>query len=328
MKQIAEPARANGIAAVALALLACAAPRSWAEDGPRIAFGGVTRDFANSIYVITPEGDGLEELTDHGDWASYPEWSRDGSRIAFDYSDGALPTRIYRMNADGSNQKPMSYGPWDTGATWSPQEDAIAFGSARDGSHRQGVYTADFHRGGGGLRISGGTYAKFPSWSPAGDVIAYASDRAGSVDIHTMDRLGRHLAQLTDGPDYYTEPSWHPRGEAIAFESWDEGNRSDVYTMAPDGADQRRLTVHPASDTDPTWSPIGTQILFTSDRDGDHGLFIMELDGRIVRKVTDDRFMYIEGSSWFDPDFPRSVSPIGRHAATWGWLKRLRASAP
>jgi Tol biopolymer transport system component len=67
--------------------------------------------------------------------------------------------------------------------------------------------------------------------------------------------------------------------------------------MDADGTNERRLTAHPASDGDPDWSPDGTQILFTSKRDGDPALFIMDLNGRIVRRVTDERFPYIEGSS-------------------------------
>jgi Tol biopolymer transport system component len=93
--------------------------------------------------------------------------------------------------------------------------------------------------------------------------------------------------------------------------------------MNADGSDERRLTTHPAADWDARWSPNGARILFTSTRDGPSALFTMGLDGRLVQKVTDERFTDIAGSSWFDPDFPRSVSPIGRRATTWGWLKRL-----
>jgi TolB protein len=154
------------------------------------------------------------------------------------------------------------------------------------------------------------------------------SDREGSMDIHVMGRQGRHLAQLTDRRAHDTRPNWHPRGTAIALQS-DEGggDDGDIHTIETDGSGERRLTKHPANDSDPRWSPDGTQILFTSGRDGADALFVMDLDGRIIRRVTSERFIYIEGSSWYDPDFPRSVSALGRHAATWGWIKRFGALA-
>ena len=101
----------------------------------------------------------------------------------------------------------------------------------------------------------------------------------------------------------------------------------DIYTINTDGSDERRITKHLAWDGNPCWSPDGTQIVFESTRDDSQGLFIMDLDGRIVQKVTDERIASVNGASWFDPDVPRSVSPIGRRTTTWGWLKRLGAPA-
>ena len=161
--------------------------------------------------------------------------------------------------------------------------------------------------------------------------------RTGSMDIHIMDGQGGDLGQLTDRPRHDGAPSWHPRTKAIAFESWGENDDNvDIHTMDADGSDEQRLTTHPTDDRKPSWSPDGTQILFESHRDGVMGLYIMNRDGRIVRKVTDDRLLGrpgawltdLHGASWFDPAVPRSVSPVGRRATTWGWLKRLGTGRP
>ena len=65
-----------------------------------------------------------------------------------------------------------------------------------------------------------------------------------------------------------------------------------------------------------------------SDRDGSNELYIVGVDGENLRRVTFGQFRGYEGFDWFDPDFPRSVSPVGRRATTWAWLKRLGAPGP
>jgi Tol biopolymer transport system component len=237
------------------------------------------------------------------------------------------------MDADGGNLRRISNAPFpygDSYPSWSPRGDAIAFASAREGRGREGVYVSDID-GGEEVRITGlDTSVMWSNWRPVGDAIVYASTKAGTMDIHIMDGRGSHLAQLTDDRRWDMTPSWHPRGEAIAFASVGEADvTGDIYTIDADGSNRRRITKHPADESDPCWSPDATQILFESNRDGRQGLFIMDLEGRrIVRRVTDGRFDYIEGSDWYDPRFPRSVSPIGRHAAMWGWIKQLGPPAP
>jgi TolB protein len=138
---------------------------------------------------------------------------------------------------------------------------------------------------------------------------------------------GAHLQALTDRRASDGGASWHPRADAVAFVSYGEGDgNGDIYTIRADGSGERQLTWHPETDNWPRWSPDGTQILFSSRRDGANALFIMDLDGAIVRKVTDERFT-VQGADWFDPDAPRTVSPLGRYATTWGWLKRLGSPA-
>ena len=335
MRAKAGRTRPNGTVVVALVLLCvCGMPHAWSRDGGRIVFGAVSAGAARGprrLFVTTPKGAGFDELTAALPWGAQPAWSNDGRSIAFSHSPQRLELRIYVMDADGGNLRRISnatfaYG--DSFPTWSPRGDAIAFASAREGPGREGVYVSDID-GGEEVRITGlDTSVMWSSWRPVGDAIVYASTKAGIMDIHIMDGRGSHLAQVTDDRRWDMAPSWHPRGEGIAFASIGEDSLTgDIYTIEADGSNRRRITKHPADESEPCWSPDGTQILFESNRDGPQGLFIMDLDGRIVRRVTDARFVYIEGSDWYDPHFPRSVSPIGRHAATWGWIKRSGAAA-
>jgi Tol biopolymer transport system component len=327
--------------ALTIALAVGVQPCAWSLDDARIVFGASTADGKSSVYITTPEGADFEELTAHDPSASFPVWSHDGRAIAFSYSPVGLGISIHLMDPDGRNVRRISVplGPahLDWEATWSPRDDAIAFTSARMGHDRMGIYLVDVD-GGPERRLTGtNTWSRRANWRPIGDTMAYQSSSTGSMDIHIMDGQGGDLGQLTDRPRHDGAPSWHPRTKAIAFESWGENDDNvDIHTMDADGSDEQRLTTHPTDDRKPSWSPDGTQILFESHRDGVMGLYIMNRDGRIVRKVTDDRLLGrpgawltdLHGASWFDPAVPRSVSPVGRRATTWGWLKRLGTGRP
>ena len=312
-----------------LVLAAIVPSRVWAADGARVVFGGTTLDGRSRIYTTTPEGVGFEPLTIRDASANYPVWSHDGHTIALTYSPFGEQGGIYLMDPDGSDLRALAAGPPGFGwrPTWSPTDDAVAFESSRLGFDRRGIYVVDLN-GGPEARVTDRfESSRAPSWSPVSDAIAYTWRRDdGFTDIRAMDRDGLPLGQLTDRPWYHAALTWHPRGKAIAFGSrGEDDDNADIYIMQPDGTGTRRVTTHPAEDSTPVWSPDGAQILFESSRDGSGHMYIMDLSGRIVRRVTDSKplaLVGISGVSWFDPAVPRGVSPIDRAATTWGWLLR------
>ena len=132
---------------------------TWSPDGKRIAFvssrdapwiltpvpgqEGVPYRLGNygieQIYVMNADGAGQTRLTENksganGDFA--PEWSPDGSRIAFISTRGDMPDssrQVYVMNADGSNQTRLTSvaeGSFLYNAHWSPDGTRIAFNSS------------------------------------------------------------------------------------------------------------------------------------------------------------------------------------------------------
>jgi TolB protein len=332
MTPITYRRRVSSVVVVLAALSTCMAPRAMALGRARILFGGSEAGGGYNVYVARPDGAQLEQLTffdGKRDYASDPAWSPDGRRIAFSATREWVTPRIYVMDADASNHRLISEGGSDRAPTWSPRGNAVAFWSARWPT-TQGIYVADVAGGPDRRLTSLDSYAYYPSWRPVGDAIAYTTSHgADGMNIHIMDAQGRRTAQITARPSSDGWPAWHPREEAIAFAAWDGDNDApDIHTINADGTDERRVTKHPAWDGEPRWSPDGTQLLFMSTRDGRHALYISDVDGRIVRNVTGPQFLGIHGSSWFDPDVPRSVSPVGLRAATWGWLRSLGRPAP
>ena len=85
----------------------------------KIAFTS-DRDGDFEIYIMDPDGSGIQQLTDNDRWDMHPAWSPDGSKIAF-FSDRDGDNEIYVMNPDGSGIQKLTDNDWsDYSPAWSP----------------------------------------------------------------------------------------------------------------------------------------------------------------------------------------------------------------
>jgi TolB protein len=105
-------------------------------------------------------------------------FSPDGSKIVFE-SDRGGSQQLYVMDADGSDQRRISFGGGGHATPeWSPRGDLIAF--TQTGSFRIGVMRPD----GSGARLLTRDSGEGPTWAPNGRAIMYQRGprpRAGLV---------------------------------------------------------------------------------------------------------------------------------------------------
>ncbi len=127
------------LAVVLLATLGSApgAQAAFPGQNGRIAFQGQTGAVnVTDIHTIRADGTDVLRLTNDGAFNREPEWSPDGTKIAWtSRRDGN--DEVYVMNADGSGRTNLTNNPAaDSHPTWSPDGTQIAFASARDGATR------------------------------------------------------------------------------------------------------------------------------------------------------------------------------------------------
>ena len=146
-------------------ILLCACGNDDDEEDPILPAKGKivfvsNRDGDEQIYVMDSEGGNVMKLTDvhddegnptlaapqlvsttHGAFNLHPDWSPDGTKIAFvSTRDGN--NEIYVMNANGSNPTNLTnHSASDLFPTWSPDGTKIAFVSGRDGNAE--IYVID-----------------------------------------------------------------------------------------------------------------------------------------------------------------------------------------
>ncbi len=182
------------------------APR-WSPDGKWVLYsmasGGNT-----DIYRISSAGGGTpQRLTNTPGISIGGSYSPDGSQIVFE-SDRSGNQQIYVMNADGSNQRRISFfGGRAATPEWSPRGDQIAF------THVVGnLRIAVMSPSGGGMRhLTDSWQDEAPTWSPNGRIIQFfrTAKGAGTASIWQVDLTGRNERKLPT-PVGASDPAWGP----------------------------------------------------------------------------------------------------------------------
>jgi Tol biopolymer transport system component len=204
--------------------------------------------------------------------------------------------QIWTMNADGSNQRQLTYRTGPEGCIdpcLSPDGKKIAY-VAWDSNPRYEIWTYDIYTmnadGSNQTRLTDGHgHKEQPAWSPDGKKIAFILTNGGP-DIYVINADGSNQTQLTSDPDWDIYPAWAPDSSKIIWVR-DIGIKDSfwvLFVMNADGSNQIQL-IFPTDFWDPkahvlspAWSPDGKKIAFSCFGD----IYTMNPDGRGWRQLT------------------------------------------
>jgi TolB protein len=245
--------------------------------GSRIAF--VTRGSSGKqVMAMDFDGHGVHSLTRNGSLNILPDWSPDGSKVAFTSYMRNNPD-LYVVGAGGGRPVRVSKQPgMNTGASWSPDGSKIALTLSKDGNPE--IYV---------ISVSGQILRRLtenrhidtsPVWSPDGREIAFVSDRHGGPQIFVMNADGSNQRRVSRNGDYNTTPAWSPRKgkRIIAYTTRDKGNY-DIVTLDIDSGEMVRITQGQGNNEEPSFAPNGRAIAFASTRKEGAGIYIANADG-------------------------------------------------
>ena len=293
----------------------------WSRNGlasntARVVFTSL-RDGNLEIYVMDANGGNQENLTNHPTYDGQPDWSPDGTKIAFVSGRDGDGSQIYVMDADGKNVIRLTEGRETKGhPDWSPDGRKIAFSV----DHREdyiAVMDAD-----GRNREKLVDQAGSPSWSPDGTRIAFMSQRDGANELYVIGVGGLRHRRVTHDLAPKLNPSFSPDGRRIAYEAHHK-EFHHLYVVGADGRNRVRLTHHEEHHSGPAWSPDGQVIAYYVLGGGDwrSTIHLMASDGIYIRQLSHGR-----SARDFEPDISPlglAVSPASKTTAIWGRLKIL-----
>ena len=148
---------------------------------------------------------------------------------------------------------------------------------------------------------SEGTLHLAPALSPDGKDVAYFSEKDFYfVDLYLADaasgKVRRRLLKSSYSSNYETfrfinsAGSWSPDGRFLAIAA-KRGARDDIVIIdVPRNREARRIQVKLNGVTTPSWSPDGKELVFTGYDGGLSDLFVVNADGKNLRRLTRDRY--------------------------------------
>ena len=124
----------------------------------------------------------------------------------------------------------------------------------------------------------------WPTWSPDGKKIAFTADL--HTHVYVMDADGRNLERVVP-VHFKARPTWSPDGTKIASTRFEELIVFDLETKV-----ETRVFLNGRDNgfRDAAWSPDGKQIAFTIRHDRQNDIYVIDVDGGKLRRLTDNDF--------------------------------------
>jgi len=217
-----------------------------------------------------------------------PDISPDGQHVVF-VSNRSGREDIWLLRIKGSVLKSLTHEQGENDApAFSPNGREIAF--QRDGN----IFLMSVD-GSGQHPVASGAR---PAWSPDGKRLAFQSVRDDVSGIYVLDLTTGSERRLTVPEAPCSEPAWSPDGTKIVY-----SRETHLFVMDFDGGNVRQLIPGAMlAAAAPAWSPDGKRIAFTGAFARSRAIFLMNLDGTEITRITDGEG---EGEAKFSRDGQR-----------------------
>jgi len=255
------------------------------ENGQAIAFHRQGEGNQWDVWKVKRDGSGLTRLVED---ASMPRATFDGLKLAF-VKRGGADQHIGILDVATGNLRVITE---EKTAHWnpaiSPDGVSVIYHRTRPGLDTPNVERWEAPSGTRltMLRLNGA----FPAFSPDHRRIALLNHGFSQVDVMNLDGSERKTL-FKAGHRTMFGMSWSAEPEQIAFSHGavfvGASITVNIKTVSPDGGEPTDLTADAGNNGFPSYSPDGKQLVIRSGRDGAKNLYIMDRDGRNVRRLTE-----------------------------------------
>lgn len=276
-----------------------------------------------------------------------PSVSPDGKWVVFSVTEPAYDAKdesndlwIVPVSGESAPRRITANKSAESGVSWSPDSQRIAFSSKREGDESAQVYVLDLAAGGEAERVTTlSTGARAPRWSPEGrrllfisDVYPGAGDDEGNKKAAKERRDRKYNARAYDGFPIRYWDKWLDEKKARPFvqEATSGAKARDLLA----GSKWEQLPGFGGRQTDTgedlpvTWTPDGKAVLFVASVNRDQAaysetdtdLFLVSAEGGEVQRLTEDKDSY--SRPLFTPDGKTMI--VGVTPGNTGFVYNLK----
>ena len=204
------------------------------------------------LWVVNVKSSEEKQITEGNDWNdSDPQWSPDGTRIAFvsnrsgkEYEENRN-TDVWVISANGGSLRKISdHDEADSNPCWSPDGKTIAFtGEIHDRDHPK-IWLAPATGGAVSVLAANGLDL-VPSgleWSHDGKSLYFEAGVKGEYQLFHIDLATKLIAQITSGPRAVRNASINSATKTMVYMVNDFKHLDDLYVADLKGHNERKLT--------------------------------------------------------------------------------------
>ncbi len=293
-----------------LCALQLVGPPQISPDGTQVAYTLTTiheeeNEYRSTIHCVSTDGGEPRRLTAGPKRDSVPNWSPDGTRLAF-VSDRAGKPQIFILDLRGGEARQLTDAPNGAGdPQWSPDGRLLLYGAKvpeGDAGGDKGNGESKRDQEGKGEDAEGRGYKPplvINRLKHKFDGEGFFDDKRRHLFVIPADAPapGDGARQLTSGDWNDLMPAWSPDGTRVAFcanrdEDRDTSDVSDIWVVPVDGGEARKVTRGRGPVAAPAWSPDGRAIAYVGHEKGYHPgannrLLLVPVEGEEQREARD-----------------------------------------
>ncbi len=246
-----------------------------------LAFAKDTGTGDRDIWLVSPVGRGLRQLTDLRGIAMSPAWSPDGRYVVFGHINNdthglgiwdRIKNSITRVRFPGNTVIGPAFMP----------NNKVAVGLSTSGNPDIFLLDYSFNREMALERTSAINVS--PTFDATGKYMAFTSNRLGGPQIFLKDLEEGKTKRVSMKGSYNTEASLSSDGTLVAFTRMtDNGHRIFVQDLVT--GTEKQVTFGPGRDEHPSFAPDSYFLAFTSDRSGTSQIYLTTRHGGDAKRV-------------------------------------------